>query len=50
MTDPVCQRTGAPMHRDTRPLTLSFRGLSVIVDMPGWYCDASGESIHTGRI
>lgn len=23
MTDPVCPTTGAPMHRDTRPMTLT---------------------------
>lgn len=48
MTDPVCPMTGAPMHRDVRPMTLTYKGESVTFDMPGWYCDASGESIHTG--
>jgi len=36
------------MHRDTRPMTLTYSGRSITVDMPGWYCDASDESIHTG--
>ena len=48
MTDPVCPQTGAPMHRDTRPMTLAYKGETVTFDMPGWYCDASEESIHTG--
>ncbi len=49
MTDPVCPATGAPMHRDVRPMTLSYKGETMTFAMPGWYCDASGESIHTGR-
>lgn len=48
MTHPVCPKTGAPMHRDERPMTLMYRGESITFAMPGWYCDASDESIHTG--
>ncbi len=48
MTDPVCPATGAPMHRDERPMTLTYKGESITFQMPGWYCDASEESIHTG--
>lgn len=48
MTDPVCPETGTPMHRGVRPLVLTYKGESLTVDMPGWYCDASNESIHTG--
>jgi len=48
MTNPVCPRTGAPMHREVRPITLTYRGKSITFDMPGWYCEASDESIHTG--
>ena len=48
MTDPVCPKTGAPMHRDVRPMTLTYKGESITFDMPGWYCDASDESIHGG--
>lgn len=36
------------MRRDTRPMTLAYEGATVTFDMPGWYCDASDESIHTG--
>jgi HTH-type transcriptional regulator/antitoxin MqsA len=35
------------MHRDVRPMTLTYRSESLTFDMPGWYCDASDESIHT---
>ena len=49
MTDvPVCPETGAPMHRDKRPMTLEYKGESITVDMPGWYCEQSDQSIHTG--
>jgi len=36
------------MHRDVRPMTLTYRNESITFDMPGWYCDSSDESIHTG--
>ena len=37
------------MHRDVRPMTLAYKGKSLTFDMPGWYCDQSEESIHTGE-
>ena len=46
---PVCPETGKPMVRDTRPMTINYKGQSATVQMPGWYCDESGESIHTGE-
>ncbi len=49
MNNPVCPKTGAPMHRDTRPMTLTYKGESITFNMPGWYCDSSDESIHTGQ-
>jgi HTH-type transcriptional regulator / antitoxin MqsA len=48
MANPVCPETGEPMHRDVRPLKLTYKGQSITVDMPGWYCDQSEESIHSG--
>ena len=35
--------TGEELHRDVRPMTLSCRGESITVDMPGWY-SADGET------
>jgi HTH-type transcriptional regulator/antitoxin MqsA len=49
MNNPVCPKTGAPMHRGTRTMTLTYKGESITFDMPGWYCDTSDESIHTGQ-
>ena len=37
------------MHRDVRPITLTYKGESITFDMPGWYCEQSEESIHTGE-
>ena len=49
MNNPVCPKTGAPMHRDTRSVTLTYKGETITFNMPGWYCDSSDESIHTGQ-
>ena len=49
MTDPVCPKTGAPMQRGVRPMTLDYKAARTVFAMPGWYCDASDESIHTGE-
>ena len=37
------------MYRGLRPMTLTYKGESITFDMPGWYCDQSEESIHTGE-
>jgi len=49
MTNPICPKTCAPMHRDVRSMPLTYKGESITFDMPGWYCDQSDESIHTGK-
>jgi HTH-type transcriptional regulator/antitoxin MqsA len=36
------------MHRAVRPLTLTYKGESITVDMPGWYGEGSDEGVHTG--
>jgi HTH-type transcriptional regulator / antitoxin MqsA len=46
---PVCPETGKPMARGTRPMEISYKGQSTTIDMPGWYCDESSESIHTAE-
>jgi HTH-type transcriptional regulator/antitoxin MqsA len=47
--NPKCPKTGAPMHRGVRPMTLTYKEESITFDLPGWYCDESDESIHTGK-
>ena len=49
MTNPVCPETGAPMYRGVRSMTLNYKKESITFDMPGWYCDQSEESIHSGE-
>jgi HTH-type transcriptional regulator/antitoxin MqsA len=29
-------------------MTIAYKGVAAIFDMPGWYCEESGESIHSG--
>ncbi|MHC1725336.1 MAG: type II toxin-antitoxin system MqsA family antitoxin [Syntrophobacteraceae bacterium] len=50
MTDnPICPQTGAPMRRDVRPMTLTYKSESITFDQPGWYCDQSDEGILVGK-
>jgi HTH-type transcriptional regulator/antitoxin MqsA len=37
------------MQRGVRPLALTYKGERLVVDMPGWYCDQSDESVRTGE-
>lgn len=46
--NPVCHEDGTRMSRDIRPITLSYKGESIVVDLPGWYCPKCGESVHDG--
>ncbi len=48
MNKPLCPETGKPMKRAIKPVTLEYKGESITFDMPGWYCDSSDQSIHTG--
>lgn len=36
------------MVRDKRPMELRYKSEAVTIQMPGWYCAGSAESIHTG--
>ena len=49
MADPICPETGTPMKRGVAPMTISYKDQSATFEMPGWYCDECGESIHTGE-
>lgn len=40
--------TGRTLHRDVRPQVVAFGSMSRTVDVPGWYPDDDGDSIHTG--
>lgn len=45
MTNPVDPETGAPLRRDVRPFTLTYRGESITVEMPGWYGNGPDEGV-----
>ncbi len=45
MSHCVDPETGAPLHRGVRPLTLTYKGQSITVDMPGWYGDRPHDGI-----
>jgi HTH-type transcriptional regulator/antitoxin MqsA len=40
--------TGKVLRRDVRQQTVSVGSLSRVVDVPGWYPDDDGDSIHSG--
>ncbi len=40
-----CHECGGLMRRDSRPATLAYKGASVTVEQPGWYCGNCGESV-----
>lgn len=43
-----CHECGGAMTRDVRPRTITYKGHSEDVQMPGWYCGGCDESIHSG--
>ena len=45
-THPV---TGQKLARGTRPFTVRYAGRSKTVNLPGWYPDGRGDSLHVGR-
>ena len=44
MIDP---ETGEELHRDIRPMSFTYRGESITVDMPGWYSADGTRSVHS---
>jgi HTH-type transcriptional regulator/antitoxin MqsA len=46
---PLSPESGKPMARGVRPMAVAYKGLSMTIDMPGWYCEDSDESVHTGE-
>ena len=50
MNERICPETGAVMQRGVRPMTLCYKGRSIVIDMPGWYADDDvTDSIHSGE-
>ena len=40
--------TGRTLRRDVRPQVVAFGSMRQTVNVPGWYPDDAGDSIHTG--
>jgi HTH-type transcriptional regulator/antitoxin MqsA len=49
MTSAVHPETGEKLHRDVRPLTLTYKGESVTFDMPGWYGEGPDSGVFEGE-
>ncbi|HBJ86098.1 MAG TPA: type II toxin-antitoxin system MqsA family antitoxin [Verrucomicrobiales bacterium] len=49
MAKQICPESGHPMVRDVRPMKIEYKGHSIEVEMPGWYCEHCGEGVHTGK-
>lgn len=43
-----CPETGRTLTRDTRPFTVRYKGAEMVVDLPGYYPEGEGESVHVG--
>jgi len=44
----ISPETGEPLSRDVRPVTVTYKGRSLTVDLPGWYPPGEGEGVHVG--
>lgn len=40
--------TGERLHRDVRPMTITYAAFSRTLDVPGWYPAGDGDAIHVG--
>lgn len=43
-----CPETGKTLSRDVRPFTVRYKGHEATVDLPGYYPEGAGESVHVG--
>lgn len=48
MAERYCPNDAREMARDVRPMTIAYKGRETTVEMPGWYCAACGEGVHSG--
>jgi HTH-type transcriptional regulator/antitoxin MqsA len=45
----LCPETGQMLRRDVRPFTVRYKEHEIVVDLPGYYPDGDGESVHVGK-
>ena len=41
----TCHACGGVMERDARPTAISYKGETMTIDLPGWYCASCGEAV-----
>lgn len=44
----VSPETGETLTRDVRPFTVTYKGRSATVDLPGYYPLGDGNGVHVG--
>ena len=43
-----CHACGGKMHRDVKAVEIAYKGESMTVNLPGWYCASCDEAVHSG--
>ena len=41
--------TGEPLTRDVRPFSVTYKGHTIVVDLPGYYPQGEGDGVHIGK-
>jgi HTH-type transcriptional regulator/antitoxin MqsA len=44
----ISPETGEPLSRSVRPFTVTYKGQSITVDLPGWYPEGDGDGVLVG--
>jgi len=44
----ISPETGEPLSRGVRPFTVTYKGQSITVDLPGWYPEGDGDGVLVG--
>jgi len=44
----VSPETGEPLTRGVRPFTVTYKGQSITVELPGWYPEGDGDGVLVG--
>jgi HTH-type transcriptional regulator/antitoxin MqsA len=42
-------QTGETLTRGVRPFKVTYKGRSIIVDLPGYYPKGEGDGVHVGK-
>ena len=45
----VCHDCGTKLIREERPVEISYKGQSAMVQQPGWWCPDCGEGVLVGK-